>query len=283
MLSVEGIQEPSPDEQAALSRIVAAGSALLRHMRPDDEGIARAGAFLYRRWVLEMLSALRLRGALGFNELARALGKPHSESLVPKLRSLERARLIVREELGGRPARVRYSLAPPALALGSAVVALTLGKAEHMRAARTGQLPAWAIPEHAQRDPMAEYLVSIETFVSARSRRSDTTGEDALAAARRMSAACVRKWHGPVLVALATAHAPMTFGELRRATGAGDQALANALTGLAELRSVEQVDDQGHARAGRGASVAWRAAPLGLFDLALGAPPLVLTASLHAI
>lgn len=275
LLSTLRVPELMEEERALLDDLVRAGSGLLAAMGGGGGALAQRGdaaaRFLYRRWVLEILVLLRVRGALGFNELARALGDLPGESLAPKLQELERAGLVERRELPARPRRTVYSLAREGEALASGVYVLTVGKAEHARAVQEGR---GRVPVHVDAAPapagevaaaLARFSDLARKFTELHAVRDRGQGlEEGLATARRFAAACVHKWHGPALFTLAT-RGPLRFRELRDAVGAGDQALANALRELVEeFQAVERLGPAREARYGVTA--------LGRFDLGLGAP-----------
>lgn len=236
---------------------------------PVDE-LDRAQRSVFRRWVLEMLLAL-LERPRGFNELKGAVGGPAAQSLAPKLRGLAGGGLVERSDLGGRPRRTRYALTDAGEDVAAAVFALTHGKSEHMRAlAGQGPGPSAARLDAAEpvdpfglRGATAAYATAARAFMAARLERPRPPGaEGPFATARRLSRACTRKWHAPVLSALA--ERPRRFSELRGAVLAGPESLSHALRGLEQLRAVE-----------RAADGAYRLTPMGAFDLALGGPVVV--------
>lgn len=268
VLSVTSVPRLSAAETDLLQSAIAGGLGVLRTLQThtETESFGLRAKFLYRRWVLEVLILLRARGPSGFNEVSRALGQLRGESLAPKLAGLVDRGLARRIEPA--PRRVRYELTEAGQLLAGGVLALTAGKAEHARALREpghALPPALPLSDPPPRDDaaaLATYSRAVEDFAAARLARAPADLDACVTAARRFSEACVRKWQGEVLATLA--RGPARFAGLRRATGAGDQALASALVALETLRSVERADG------------AWRITEAGIFDLALGAPLVLL-------
>lgn len=274
VLSTIRASELMEEERRLLADVAGEGAGLVALMGtfPAEAQVqgAAAARFLYRRWVLEILLLLRVRGPQGFNEIGRGLGGPAGESLAPKLQDLVGAGLVEKQEATTRPRRTSYRLTPPGTQLGAGVYALTIGKSEHARAVREGggRLPFRVdAPSPAGQGldrAFARFSDAARRFTELHARRQPAHGmEEPFATARRFTEACVHKWHGAILFALA-ARGPLRFRELREAVGAGDQALSDALAVL--------VDDFGSVERRAGNPPSYAVTSLGRFDLFLGVP-----------
>ena len=272
----------SPGEGILLANALNEGVRVFWHVagRGADElaRVERRRDFLFRRWVLEAVLVLRLQGATNYNALARLLGGPPGESLSPKLAALGEAGLSSRSVTGRSPLRVEYTLTPAGEALGAGVYALTRWKALHTLASRGAgiELPTIVNPgerpyvsKSQVKGALRRYLDATASFLQTREAYCRPKEfDEGIDTARRFCRAWVHKWHREVLQALAVG-GPRRFGDLRRTLNAGDQALAAAITGLSEMRSIELL----HTGEGRRYAVA----AFGWVDLALAAPlPLIL-------
>ncbi len=243
--------------------------------RLPEEGMGRimaAAMTFMRRWSVEIVLVVGEKGPISFGDLSRILGGLPSGSLTPRLRDLEAKGILARTPAGDAQGRVLYSLTPAAQPLADASYTLTLGKAYHHACVRGADwalpLPTLDPPAQVRVEPRdlgvhAKRYITSATAFRAQHAATSTEGEfeEAIETARRYCIACTRKWHAGVLWTLAT-QGPLTFGQLKGMTGAGDEALSTALRGLAELRNVER-DEQD-------ASRAYRLAPFGYFDMSLG-------------
>jgi DNA-binding HxlR family transcriptional regulator len=96
-----------------------------RTCAPVPEEVRRAADLLERRWTVSILWA-SCAGALRFNELKQAVGEIPPTTLAQRLVDLERAGLLERDVLDGRPPRVEYRLTERGLRLKSVLDALAL-------------------------------------------------------------------------------------------------------------------------------------------------------------
>ena len=247
--------------------------SLAAHAGQGLPGLDESREFLFRRWVLEALLILRIQGPSSYNVLSRALGGPAGQSLAPKLDVLRVARLVSRSVVARSPLRVQYALTSTGAQLGSAIYALTRWKGLHALAARDSSVALPEVEDLGQRVSIsaAERRGAFERYLKVTSAFAKTREafcrpvefEDGLATARRFCRAWVHKWHSRVLFALAL-EGPMRFADLRLSLGIGDQALAVALAGLMELRSIQPALYDGGKR--------YAVAPFGWSDLALSTP-----------
>ncbi|MDP7976896.1 MAG: helix-turn-helix domain-containing protein, partial [TACK group archaeon] len=72
---------------------------------------------LGKQYTLLIVGLLGNRGELGFNEIARAVGRPRANLLSQRLRELEEVGLAKRRIIQQRPVRVAYSLTDAGLQL----------------------------------------------------------------------------------------------------------------------------------------------------------------------
>ncbi len=274
--SSHGVPPVSPGERTLLARALREGHRVFWSLAagPDGgpPGLDESRRFLFRRWVLEALLALTIQGPSGYNALSAALGSPAGESLAPKLDALRRANLVSRSVIAPAPLRVEYALTPAGERLGACVYLLMRWKGLQALEARS---PGMELPDigglgrrgspHVP-GALDRYLATAAAFAKTREAYCRPREfEDALTMTRRFCGAWVHKWHGRILLALATA-GPMRFAELRTALGVGDQALSLALAGLVELGAI----------APSGAGPRYEIAPLGWADLSLSVPLILL-------
>ena len=276
-LPAHGVPPMSPGERVLLTEALLEGNrvfwSLAAHAGQSLPGLDKSREFLFRRWVLEALLVLRIQGPSSYNALSRALGWPAGESLAPKLDVLRGARLVSRSVIARSPLRVQYTLTSAGEQLGSGIYALTRWKGLHALAARDPSVKLPEVEDLGQRVSIsaAERRGAFERYLEVTSAFTKTREafcrpvefEDGLATARRFCRAWVHKWHSRVLHALALG-GPMRFADLRQSLGIGDQALAVALAGLMELRSIQPALYEGGKR--------YAVAPFGWSDLALGTP-----------
>ncbi|WP_449462985.1 helix-turn-helix domain-containing protein [Tardisphaera miroshnichenkoae] len=72
---------------------------------------------LGKRYTLLIVGLLGNRGEVGFNDIARAVGRPRANLLSRRLRELEEVGLARRRVIQQRPVRVAYSLTDAGLQL----------------------------------------------------------------------------------------------------------------------------------------------------------------------
>jgi DNA-binding HxlR family transcriptional regulator len=94
-----------------------------RTCTPVPEEVRRAAGLLERRWTVSILWASSA-GASRFNELKQAVGDIPPTTLAQRLVELERAGLLERDVLDGRPPRVEYRLTEHGRRLKSVLDAL---------------------------------------------------------------------------------------------------------------------------------------------------------------
>jgi len=79
-------------------------------MYAEREGIMRFFRFLQRKWALDVIYVLLIRGGLHFNELRRVLEGVSSRTLTDRLTELEEKGIVTRTVLQDKPVKVVYSL-----------------------------------------------------------------------------------------------------------------------------------------------------------------------------
>lgn len=268
VLPTQRVMALPPSSEASLAAAARAGAGVLAWMGSGTGASMHAmdasARFLYRRWLLQILLLLRIRGPQRYGAISRSLGRLPGESLAPKLAALVKRGIVSREE-SETSREVTYVLTPAGGPLADGVFALVTGKAEHARALGRGESWATAMDPRAAvpgPDPLGEWREAVGAFAAAQAPVRAVSGfEEPLRTAMRFTRACVRKWHAPVLGTLAMS-GPLRFRDLKAALGAGDEALSSALSELATLASVEKLEDG-----------SYRLAPAGAYDLSLGAPP----------
>jgi len=76
----------------------------------EREGILRFFRFLQRKWALDIIYILLIRGELHFNEIRRTLEGISSRTLTDRLSELEERGIITRTVHQNKPIKVIYSL-----------------------------------------------------------------------------------------------------------------------------------------------------------------------------
>lgn len=76
----------------------------------EREGILRFFRFLQRKWALDIIYILLIRGELHFNEIRRTLEGISSRTLTDRLSELEERGIITRTVHQDKPVKVIYSL-----------------------------------------------------------------------------------------------------------------------------------------------------------------------------
>src|SRR3954454_8051448 len=94
-----------------------------RKCAPVPEEVRRAADLLERRWTVSILYASHT-GALRFNEFLQALGSIPPATLTTRLVELERAGILERATVEGRPPRTEYRLTARGEELRGLVAAL---------------------------------------------------------------------------------------------------------------------------------------------------------------
>lgn len=94
-----------------------------RTCAPVPEEVRRAAGLLEGRWTVSILWA-SYEGAKRFNEFRQAVGEIPPRTLAQRLVDLERAGVLERRVLDGRPPRVEYRLTPAGRRLRQVVEAL---------------------------------------------------------------------------------------------------------------------------------------------------------------
>jgi DNA-binding HxlR family transcriptional regulator len=94
-----------------------------RSCTPLPEEVRRAAGLLERRWTVSILVASN-EGAVRFNEFLQMLGSVPPATLASRLVELERAGVLERGVVDGRPPRVEYRLTPRGRRLGTVIAAL---------------------------------------------------------------------------------------------------------------------------------------------------------------
>ena len=79
-------------------------------MYAEREGILRFFRFLQRKWALDVIYVLLIRGGLHFNEVRRVLEGVSSRTLTDRLTELEEKGIVTRTVLQDKPVKVVYSL-----------------------------------------------------------------------------------------------------------------------------------------------------------------------------
>ena len=79
-------------------------------MLMEREGIQRFFRFLQRKWALDIIYVLLIRGQLHFNEIRRVLEGVSSRTLTDRLSELEGRGIVARTVHGDKPVKVMYSL-----------------------------------------------------------------------------------------------------------------------------------------------------------------------------
>ena len=279
--SSRGIPPVSPGERALLTQALREGNRLFWSAgvapREGLSALDAARRFLFRRWVLEAVLALAVQGPSSFNSLSNALGRPAGESIAPKLEILRRANLLTRSVAAPVPLRVEYSLTLAGEKLGECVYLMMRWKGiEALETRHPGmELPDLQdLSRPSVLDPI-EVRAALDRYFSValsfgRTRVASCRPrefEAALAMTQRFCRAWVHKWHGRILLALAV-EGPMRFADIRSSLGIGDQALALALAGLLDMRSIEPSGITG--------SQLYQVSPFGWSDLSLSAPLIML-------
>lgn len=264
-LSVAKVDPIPVPARTHLTAAVEAGRDVMLHLDFGALYGQRAKAatqFLFRRWVLNILIALRVRGPMSYNEIKNMLGGLAGGSLSPKMKALQAHGLV--EQVPGDV--VKYRLCRDAEIVGSAAYTLTLGKAERYHqlfdADFPVEMPNFSDPpeapqsEQEYRDAVARFAQFAQDF----SKLHDSAmREQPEATALRFTQACVHYWHGPVLI-VAEFSGGATFSQLKDALGISDAALTKALQGLSEVGSLVRDSKD----------LKYRITSGGRFDLALG-------------
>jgi len=79
-------------------------------MYAEREGILQFFRFLQRKWALDVIYVLLIRGGLHFNEVRRVLEGVSSRTLTDRLTELEEKGIVTRTVLQDKPVKVVYSL-----------------------------------------------------------------------------------------------------------------------------------------------------------------------------
>ena len=79
-------------------------------MYAEREGILRFFRFLQRKWALDVIYVLLIRGGLHFNEMRRVLEGVSSRTLTDRLTELEQRGIVARSVIEDKPVKVVYSL-----------------------------------------------------------------------------------------------------------------------------------------------------------------------------
>jgi DNA-binding HxlR family transcriptional regulator len=80
-----------------------------RSCKPVPEEVRRAADLLARRWTVSIIWASH-DGAVRFNEFLQAVGAIPPATLTTRLTELERAGILERATIDGRPPRTEYRL-----------------------------------------------------------------------------------------------------------------------------------------------------------------------------
>jgi DNA-binding HxlR family transcriptional regulator len=80
-----------------------------RSCKPVPEEVRRAADLLERRWTVSIIWASH-DGAVRFNEFLQAVGAIPPATLTTRLTELERAGILERATIDGRPPRTEYRL-----------------------------------------------------------------------------------------------------------------------------------------------------------------------------
>ncbi len=266
LLSIQRVAELGPERRQALQEAAIIGQRIglnLDLSTEEGQRFARARAFVFKRWILDILVLMSYHRTMSFNQLRHALGGLASGSLAPKLAALVEHGFLVRKDEGDK---VVYHIADEAHAVGAAIFVLTIGKADRYHgshnAAALPMVDGSFVPTDA---PDAQnYRQAVEAFsdlalqFSALHREAE--GEHPVKTATRFTAACVRRHHGVVITVLGFSGG-LTYTELRSQMDISDSALSKAINGLLEIRSIE-----------KDSSNVYRLTPWGFFDLSLGCP-----------
>jgi DNA-binding HxlR family transcriptional regulator len=94
-----------------------------RKCLPVPEEVRRAADLLERRWTVSIIWASH-EGAVRFNEFKQALGAVPPATLTTRLEELERAGILERVLVDGRPPRTEYRLTERGHELRGLVAAL---------------------------------------------------------------------------------------------------------------------------------------------------------------
>ncbi len=265
LLSIRDVAELDSERRKLLQKAAIIGQRIGLNLDPSTEAGQRfmeARGLVFRRWILDILVLMSYHGTMSFNEIQRGLGGLASGSLAPKVAMLVDNGFMSRDD----GEKVTYTIEPAAHAVGAAIFVLTIGKADRYHGSHSGaDLPLVAgsfVPERPP-DP-SDYHDAVESFSELAKHfaklHRDAAGEHPLTTAKRFTAACVRRHHGPVITALGFSGG-LTYSELRQHMGIGDAPLSRTLDGLVEIRSIQKDADG-----------AYRLTPWGFFDLSLGCP-----------
>jgi DNA-binding HxlR family transcriptional regulator len=94
-----------------------------RSCKPVPEEVRRAADLLERRWTVSIIWASH-EGAVRFNEFMQSLGSIPPATLTTRLGELERAGILERALVDGRPPRTEYRLTPRGHELNGLIAAL---------------------------------------------------------------------------------------------------------------------------------------------------------------
>lgn len=94
-----------------------------RSCKPVPEEVRRAAGLLERRWTVSIIWASH-DGAVRFNEFLQAVGAIPPATLTTRLSELERAGILERAMIEGRPPRTEYRLTSRGAELRELLIAL---------------------------------------------------------------------------------------------------------------------------------------------------------------
>jgi DNA-binding HxlR family transcriptional regulator len=94
-----------------------------RSCKPVPEEVRRAAGLLERRWTVSIIWASH-DGAVRFNEFLQAVGAIPPATLTTRLSELERAGILERAMIEGRPPRTEYRLTARGAELRELLIAL---------------------------------------------------------------------------------------------------------------------------------------------------------------
>ncbi|MCA1813264.1 MAG: winged helix-turn-helix transcriptional regulator [Halobacteriales archaeon] len=212
--------------------------------------------FVCRRWVFDTLLLLE-KGERSFNGIRHALGSLAGESLSAQLAPLVAAGLLERRIITGSPLRVAYALTVPGRRVALGVHVMALGHVENARGVLAPEEPRVVAGPPGSAD-LDGYLRVAARVVAARQQAHGEAKE--LDAARRFARLCMRRWHIDIMGVLLAG--PARFREIKRAVGAGDEAIALALRNLGTLRCVAKDGQRGYLIEPRGVVLMGLGVPL---------------------
>ena len=92
------------------------------HIQQELDFLNEALQFLQKKWTMDLIYIIRIKGTPYFNDIRRALPSINSRTLTTRLKEFEKSHIVIRTVSNTQPIRVSYSLT----SLGEGVYELLL-------------------------------------------------------------------------------------------------------------------------------------------------------------